>query len=368
MRSESSSGGSGCSDASRGIRLPGYQCGRLRGGLSGARGRRSGVRSFARCRARSRCFRSITGAMKRRNCVAARDGAGEGVGCFGLTEPDSDQSGRNAHLRPPRRQRLDSQRHQDVDHQRIDRRSRGRVGAGRKAASRVSSFRAIQRDSSPRYQAQALVASVGDLRTRCSRLRLPDDALLPGAAGMRAPLACLDEARFGIMWGAMGAASRCHETAQEYWETRVQFDSRSARIQLTQAKLVDMLLELDKGAARPSRGPREGRRHGSTRRWSVSAKLNNVREAIEIARASPYGPRRSGVTLEYPVIRHMSNLESVLTYEGTTEMHTFIVGKAITGLAAFISPTKRNRPASTLHRGRSLRRAHAHVDDAPRGS
>ena len=165
--------------------------------------------------------------------------------------------------------------------------------------------------------------------------RLPAGALLPNAEGLGAPLSCLNEARYGIVWGAMGAARSCYETALEYAKTRIQFDRPIGGFQLTQAKLVDMLLELNKGtlmALHLGRAKDEHRLHPS----QVSfAKLNNVREALAIARAARTILGANGVTLEYPVIRHMNNLESVLTYEGTSEMHALVVGKEITGIPAF---------------------------------
>jgi glutaryl-CoA dehydrogenase len=168
-----------------------------------------------------------------------------------------------------------------------------------------------------------------------SGCRLPAEALLPLGDGLIAPLSCLSEARFGIIWGAIGAARSCYESALEYSKTRVQFNRPIGAFQMTQAKLVDMLLELNKGALLAlhlGRAKDEGRLHPS----QVSlAKLNNVREALAIARQARTILGANGVTLEYPVIRHMNNLESVLTYEGTSEMHALIVGKEITGLGAF---------------------------------
>jgi glutaryl-CoA dehydrogenase len=165
--------------------------------------------------------------------------------------------------------------------------------------------------------------------------RVPGDALLPNVEGLRGPLGCLNEARFGIVWGAMGSARACYEAALEYAKTRVQFGKPIGAFQLTQEKLVNMLLELNKGtllALHLGRRKDAGTLHPS----QVSfGKLNNVREALQIAREARTILGANGVTLEYPVIRHMNNLESVLTYEGTSEMHTLIVGKQITGLDAF---------------------------------
>jgi glutaryl-CoA dehydrogenase len=168
-----------------------------------------------------------------------------------------------------------------------------------------------------------------------SDCRLPDEALLPLARGLGGPLACLNEARYGIVWGSMGAARACYETALDYAKTRVQFDKPIGAFQITQQKLVGMLLELNKGtllALHLGRMKDAGRLQPA----QVSlGKLNNVREALAIAREARTILGANGVTLEYPVIRHMNNLESVLTYEGTSEMHTLVVGKAITGLDAF---------------------------------
>ncbi|HKU81706.1 MAG TPA: acyl-CoA dehydrogenase family protein [Candidatus Tumulicola sp.] len=168
-----------------------------------------------------------------------------------------------------------------------------------------------------------------------SDCRLPAAALLPEARGLGGPLACLNEARYGIVWGAMGAARACYETALEYAKTRIQFDRPVGGFQLTQEKLVNMLLELNKGtllALHLGRRKDDGSLHPA----QVSfGKLNNVRAALAIAREARTVLGANGVTLEYPVIRHMNNLESVLTYEGTSEMHALIVGKEITGLDAF---------------------------------
>ena len=165
--------------------------------------------------------------------------------------------------------------------------------------------------------------------------RLPGDAVLPEVRGMRGPLSCLNEARYGIVWGSMGAARACFQSAVEYATTRVQFDRPIGGFQLTQQKLADMLVELSKGtllALHLGRMKDEGRL--APEQVSLG-KLNNVREALAIARAARTILGANGVTLEYPVIRHANNLESVLTYEGTSEVHSLILGQAITGLAAF---------------------------------
>jgi glutaryl-CoA dehydrogenase len=165
--------------------------------------------------------------------------------------------------------------------------------------------------------------------------RLPDDAVLPEVRGMRGPLSCLNEARYGIVWGSMGAARACFQSAVEYATTRVQFDRPIGGFQLTQQKLADMLVELSKGtllALHLGRMKDQGRL--APEQVSLG-KLNNVREALQIARTARTILGANGVTLEYPVIRHANNLESVLTYEGTSEVHSLILGQAVTGLAAF---------------------------------
>jgi len=165
--------------------------------------------------------------------------------------------------------------------------------------------------------------------------RVPATAVLPGVKGMRGPLSCLSEARYGIVWGALGAARTCYETALEYAKSRIVFGKPIAGFQLTQEKLVAMALELQKGQLLASKlGRLKDAGLLSPQQVSIG-KLNNVREALAICREARTILGASGVTLEYPVIRHMNNLESVLTYEGTSEIHTLILGQAITGIAAF---------------------------------
>jgi glutaryl-CoA dehydrogenase len=166
-------------------------------------------------------------------------------------------------------------------------------------------------------------------------VRLPESAVLPGVTGMRGPLSCLDEARFGIVWGAVGAARACYEAALDYAGTRVQFGKPIAAFQLTQQKLVDMLLELTKATLVAVQLGRLKDAGEVTPAQVSFGKLNNVREALEICRLARTILGASGITLEYPIIRHMNNLESVLTYEGTSEIHTLVVGQAVAGLQAY---------------------------------
>ncbi len=166
-------------------------------------------------------------------------------------------------------------------------------------------------------------------------VRLPADAVLPEAVGLRAPLSCLDEARFGIVFGVMGAARSCYEVARDYALTRVQFDRPIAAFQLTQAKLAEMAVAVGQGTLLALHLGRL-KDAGSLLAEQVSAgKFANVPAALQVARTARSILGGNGITLEYPVIRHMLNLETVLTYEGTHEMHTLVLGAAITGIPAF---------------------------------
>lgn len=166
-------------------------------------------------------------------------------------------------------------------------------------------------------------------------VRLPDSAVLPGARGLSGPLSCLNEARFGIVFGALGAARDCLEVATAYARDRRIFDRPLAGYQLSQAKLTDMALELGKGMLLALHLGRL-KDAGELRPEQVSAgKLNSTREALAIARECRTLLGAAGVTLEYPLMRHANNLESVVTYEGTSEVHQLIIGRALTGESAF---------------------------------
>jgi glutaryl-CoA dehydrogenase len=166
-------------------------------------------------------------------------------------------------------------------------------------------------------------------------VRVPADAVLPGVSGLKGPFACLNEARYGIMWGAMGAARDSYEAALAYALQRRQFDRPIASFQLTQQKLVDMLLEIQKGILVALQTGRL-KDAGTLRPEQISfGKLNNVREAIAICREARTILGGNGITLDHSPLRHANNLESVRTYEGTDEFHTLIMGRAITGIPAF---------------------------------
>jgi glutaryl-CoA dehydrogenase len=166
-------------------------------------------------------------------------------------------------------------------------------------------------------------------------VRLPADAMLPEARGLSGPLGCLNEARFGIVFGALGAARDCLETAISYARERIVFDRSLASYQLTQQKLADMSVELGKGMLLALHLGRLKDAGALTPEQVSVGKLNNVREAVAIARECRTILGANGVTLEYPVLRHANNLESVLTYEGTSEVHSLVIGKALTGEQAF---------------------------------
>jgi glutaryl-CoA dehydrogenase len=166
-------------------------------------------------------------------------------------------------------------------------------------------------------------------------VRLPDSAVLPEVVGLKGPLSCLNEARYGILFGAVGAARACYESALDYSLERVQFGKPIASFQMTQRKLVDMMVAVNRGMIVALHIGRM-RDNGTAGVEDISfGKMANVRMALEVAREARSILGANGITLEYPVIRHMNNLESVFTYEGTNEVHTLIMGQAITGINAF---------------------------------
>src|SRR5918911_439924 len=166
-------------------------------------------------------------------------------------------------------------------------------------------------------------------------VRVPEENRFPEVSTLRGPLSCLNEARYGIVWGAVGAARACFEAALEYAKERIVFGKPIAGYQLTQQKLAEMALDVNRGALLALHLGRM-KDEGTLRPEHVSlGKMGNVRGALDVARTARSILGGNGITLEYPVIRHMNNLESVLTYEGTHEVHTLSVGKALTGENAF---------------------------------
>ena len=262
--------------------------------------------------------------------------AGELIGCFGLTEPTAGSDPANMATRAVR----------DGD---------GWVLTGSKRWIGLASIADVaivwaQTDdgirgfvvptSSPGFTATPIEPKLSMRASiQCDvvldAVRLPGDAILPGARGLKGPFSCLNEARYGIMWGAMGAARDSYEAALAYALERRQFGTPIASFQLTQQKLVDMALEIQKGVLVALQTGRL-KDAGTLRPEQISfGKLNNVREAIAICRSARTILGGNGVTLEHSPLRHADNLESVRTYEGTDEVHTLIMGRAITGIAAF---------------------------------
>ncbi|MDQ4085079.1 MAG: acyl-CoA dehydrogenase family protein [Actinomycetota bacterium] len=262
--------------------------------------------------------------------------AGEAIGCFGLTEPDfgSNPAGMRTHAKRDgddwvlngTKMWITNGSVADVAvvWARTDDGVRGFV-----VPTDVDGFSApeITRKMSLRASVTSELVLDG--------VRLPASAMLPEAEGLSGPLGCLSEARFGIVFGALGAARDCLETTIAYARERTVFDKPLSAYQLTQAKLADMSLELGKGMLLALHLGRL-KDAGSLRNEQVSlGKLNNVREALAIARECRTILAANGITLEYPVIRHANNLESVLTYEGTSEVHQLVIGQALTGSSAF---------------------------------
>lgn len=265
-----------------------------------------------------------------------RMAAGDAIGCFGLTEADfgSNPSGMRTHARRDggdwvidgSKMWITNGNVADVAvvWARTDEGIRGFV-----VPTDTPGFRANEIHKKMSLRASVTSELVLD------GVRLPADAVLPGVASLRGPLSCLNEARYGIVFGTLGAARDCLETAIAYSIDREQFDKPIAAFQLTQKKLADMALELGKGMLLALHLGRLKDEHLIRPEQVSLGKLNNAREALAIARECRSILGGNGITLEYPIIRHMNNLESVFTYEGTNEMHTLVVGEALTGIAAY---------------------------------
>ncbi len=262
---------------------------------------------------------------------------GRAIGCFGLTEPDFG-SNPNGMLTRARR---------DGDHYVLNGTKRWITNAdiadvslvwAKDDQGQIGGF-LIDRGTAGLEQVEikrkySLRAShTGELIME--DCRIPVANRLPNAVGLKAALQCLDSARYGISWGALGAAMACYETALSYAKERVQFSRPIAGYQMVQEKLVWMLTEISKGQLLSLHIGRLRDMAASHHTHVSMAKMNNVRIAIEIARTARELLGASGITAEYPIMRHMMNLESVLTYEGTENIHKLILGKEITGLAAF---------------------------------
>jgi glutaryl-CoA dehydrogenase len=261
---------------------------------------------------------------------------GEAIGCFGLTEPDSGSDPASMRTRA-RRDGEDW-----ILHGQKMWITNGSVAAvavvWAQTDDGVRGF--LVPRGTPGFTTQDIGGKLSLRASVTSELllddvRLPADAVLPEVASLKGPLACLNEARFGIVWGAAGAARACFEAALSYSLERRQFDRPIASFQIQQQKLAQMALEVNRAALVAVQLGRL-KDQGTLRPEQVSmGKLGNVDAALDVARSARQVLGANGVTLEYPVIRHMNNLESVVTYEGTADVHALVIGQALTGVSAF---------------------------------
>jgi glutaryl-CoA dehydrogenase len=265
-----------------------------------------------------------------------RMAAGEAIGCFGLTEPDhgSDPSSMKTHAQQNGSDwQLSGTKMWITNGSIADiavvwaHTDDGIRGFLVPRGARGFTSRAIHKKMSLRASVTA--------ELHFDDVKLPADAVLPGVTGLKGPLSCLSEARFGIVWGVTGAARSCLEAAVGYARTREQFGQPIGGFQLTQAKLAWMLADLSRAQLLALHLGRLKEAGGVSPEQVSLGKMANVRAAIEIARQARTILGANGITLEYPVIRHENNLESVLTYEGTEEIHALALGHALTGISAY---------------------------------
>ena len=297
----------------------------------------SGLRSFVSVQG-SLCMFPILryGSEEQKQRWLPRMAAGEVIGCFGLTEPEfgSNPAGMATRVRRDGKDWILTGTKRWITNGNVAdlaivwaRSEQGIRGFLVEKATKGFEARPIHHKLSMRASVTSEL-----ILDDC---RIPAANELPEAQGLKAPPSCLNEARYGIVWGVLGAAIACYRSALEYAKARVQFDRPIAGYQLTQEKLVNMLTEITKGqllALQLGWLNDEGK---ATATQISMAKLNNVRESLQIARAARTILGANGISLEYPVMRHMNNLETVLTYEGTSEIHMLAIGEEITGLSAF---------------------------------
>ena len=262
---------------------------------------------------------------------------GEIIGCFGLTEPDagSDPGSMRTHARRDGSDWILNGAKMWITNGTI---ADIAVVWARADEGRIHGF-IVERDfpgfSAPEIHKKLSLRASVTSELVLQDVRVPEENRLPEVSTLRGPLSCLNEARFGIVFGAVGSGRACFESALEYAKERIVFGKPIAGYQLTQQKLAEMALELNRGFLVALHLGRM-KDAGTLLPEHVSiGKMGNVRGAIEVARSARTILGANGVTLEYPVIRHVNNLESVLTYEGTHEIHTLVVGQALTGENAF---------------------------------
>ena len=297
----------------------------------------SGVRSLVSVQGSLAMFAIHSwGSEEQKQQWLPRMSAGEAIGCFGLTEPDAGSDPGSMRTRA-RRDRSDWILHGQkmwitngsvadiaVVWAQTDEGIRGFLVPGGTKGFTTQEI----------HKKLSLRASVTS-ELLLDDVRLPADAILPEATSLSAPLSCLTEARYGIVWGAVGAARACFEAALDYSKERIAFGRPIAATQLQQAKLAQMALEVNRASLLALHLGRL-KDQGDLRHEQVSmGKLANVNDALAVARTARQVLGANGVTLEYPVIRHMNNLESVVTYEGTADIHSLVVGGALTGIQAF---------------------------------
>ncbi|MDO8211818.1 acyl-CoA dehydrogenase family protein [Conexibacter sp. CPCC 206217] len=265
-----------------------------------------------------------------------RMAAGEAIGCFGLTEPDSgsDPGSMRTHAkRDGGDWVLNGQKMWITNGSIAD-----VAVVWARTEEGVRGFlvpRGAPGFSAPEIHKKLSLRASVTSELVLDDVRLPDSARLPEATSLRGPLSCLNEARYGIVWGAAGAARACLESALEYAKTRVQFDRPIASFQLIQARLAEMAVKVNQSTLLALHLGRL-KDAGALRPEHVSmGKLANVNAALDVARTARQVLGANGITLEYPVIRHMNNLESVVTYEGTADVHALVIGHALTGIQAF---------------------------------
>lgn len=304
----------------------------------------SGARSFVSVQGSLAMFPIWAfGSEEHKQTWLPRMAAGEAIGCFGLTEPDSGSDPSSMRTTA----RVDASGDWILDGAKmwITNGSIADVAVVWARTDPDGPDRGAVRGfvvptDTPGFSAPVIHRKVSLRASVTSELvldgvRLPASAALPGVTGMRGPLSCLNEARFGILFGACGAARACYEAALDYSLERVQFGKLIASFQLTQRRLVEMAIAVNRATLLALHlGRKKDAGTLATPHVSVG-KLDNVRMALDVAREARSLLGANGITLEYPVIRHMTNLESVYTYEGTNEIHTLILGNAITGIPAF---------------------------------